>query len=203
MLYSTLLVAIVVCSMLFCMLYELLQEEAATFPGSFSVFYVKLPCAIALHLCLYPEVAKGMELMKLANMYSGYFVDYGSEISFIVGFIQVFTALLTEYINIKLLTAQHTVEHCIIHFVALEVIMEVSSLYYESLMHNKLKKIVHHTPEIRREDKIEFKNKSLYHKIARLFYKLLKLFYVSIIYYFIPFSVIYAQFGLELGSGLH
>lgn len=34
------------------------------------------------------------------------------------------------------------------HFVALEIIMEVSNLYFESLMNNKLKVIMHHPPKL-------------------------------------------------------
>jgi len=125
--------------MLGCMCYQIIYGgEERTFPHDFSVFYVKFPCAIALHFCLYPEVAKGMELMKFASNHHELFVPAGSEISFCIAFIQVFCAVLAEIINITLLTNQHTVDHCIIHFVALEVIMEVSSLYYESLLHNKL-----------------------------------------------------------------
>ena len=149
MLYSTLIVAFVVCSMLGCMVYQIVTSTSETaFPHDFSVFYVKFPCAIALHFCLYPEVAKGMELMKFANNHPELFVNGGSEISYCIAFIQVFTALVAEAINIVLLSNQHTVDHCIIHFVALEVIMEVSSLYYESLMHNKLTMVLHHPPKI-------------------------------------------------------
>jgi len=50
------------------MLYQITNEDAPnSFPHDFSVFYVKFPCAIALQFCLYPEVAKGMEMMKFAN----------------------------------------------------------------------------------------------------------------------------------------
>jgi len=105
MLYSTLIVAFVVCSMLGCMVYQILTDKAPrSFPHDFSIFYVKFPCAVALHFCLYPEVAKGMELMKFTNNHPKLFVDGGSEISFFIAFIQVFTALCAEGINITLLT---------------------------------------------------------------------------------------------------
>jgi len=69
--YSALLVAFVVISMLFCMNYAILTNENGDYTPSlshsFAVFYIKFPCAIALHFCLYPEVAKGMNLMKFAN----------------------------------------------------------------------------------------------------------------------------------------
>ena len=58
---------IVVLSMLVCMLIELLNISETEMTNSFIVFYVKLPCAIALHFTLYPEVGKGMNIMKFAN----------------------------------------------------------------------------------------------------------------------------------------
>jgi hypothetical protein len=171
-----------------------------TFPHSFSVFYVKFPCAIALHFCLYPEVAKGMELMKFTNNHAELFVPGGSEISYFIALIQVSTALLAEGINITLLTGQHTVDHSIIHFVALEVIMEVSSLYYESLLHNKLTKIVHHPPKITNFNRdIVFADRSCFHKFARVFFKIFRAFYVGVIYYYIPFVIIFTQWFLPLG----
>lgn len=88
MLYSTLIVAFVVCSMLGCMAYQMIfSEEPRTFPHDFSVFYVKFPCAVALHFVLYPEVAKGMEMMKFANNHPDLFVPSGSEISYFVALI--------------------------------------------------------------------------------------------------------------------
>lgn len=106
MLYSTLMVTIVVLSMQGCMLGEMLwgEEEEIFFTNSFLVFYVKFPCACALHFCLYPEVAKGMNMMKLANNQCDQFVPNGDKIAYLIGFIQVFTALVAEYINITLLS---------------------------------------------------------------------------------------------------
>jgi hypothetical protein len=66
------------------------------------------------------------------------FVKNGAEISYAIGLIQVLTALLCEVINIVMLSYQHYVSHAIIHFVALEVIIEVSQMYLESLMDNPL-----------------------------------------------------------------
>ena len=55
--------------------------------SSLAVLIVKLPCAIALHLSLYPEVRKGMVIMKFANNQPEQFMDSGSEISFVIGFL--------------------------------------------------------------------------------------------------------------------
>ena len=111
-----------------------------------------------------------------------------------LGLIQVLTALLCEFVNIYMLTYQHTVQHCIIHFVALEVIMEISNMYFESLKGNKLKEIMHHAPKcVKSGNQIKWEDRSLFHKVARLLYKVMRSFYVSVIFYFVPFSVLFLQ----------
>ena len=81
-----------------------------------------------------------------------------------LGLVQVTTALLCEFVNIYMLTYQHTVQHCIIHFVALEVIMEISNMYFESLKSNKLKEIMHHAPKVVIKGKdIKFSDRSFFH----------------------------------------
>ena len=111
-----------------------------------------------------------------------------------LGFLQVLTALLAEGINLYMLTYQHTVAHCIIHLIALEVIMDVSNMYFESLMSNQLKEVMHHPPKVvKKSSEIIICDRSLFHKIARVFYKLLRCFYVGFIFYYVPFVVIYLQ----------
>jgi len=100
-----------------------------------------------------------------------------------------------------MLTYQHTVAHCIIHFVALEVIMDVSNMYFESLMSNKLKEVMHHPPKNTHKGRdIKWSERSFFHKVARLFYKALRCFYVSFIFYYVPFVVIFLQWFTEKGS---
>lgn len=81
MLYTALIVQGIVFTMLACMSYGIyINEEGQTyeFSHSFTVFFVKLPCTIALHLLLYPEVAVGLDIMKFANQNPGQFVRNGS-----------------------------------------------------------------------------------------------------------------------------
>lgn len=156
------------------------------------MFFVKFPCTLALHFVLYPEVANGMNIMKFANQQPHLFVNNGSEISFFLGFSQVFSALFCESICIYLLAYQHTVQHCIVHFVALEVIMEVSNLYFESLKQNYLKKVMHHPPRGDHKGKdIQFSERTCFHKIARVIYKITRCFYVGVVFYFVPFAVMF------------
>lgn len=202
----------IVLTMLSCMVYGLYTNEAGAdyqFSHTFTVFFIKLPCSIALHLLLYPEVCIGMNVMKFANQNPNLFVKNGSEIAFLLGFLQVVMALFCESINVFLLTYQHTVDHCIIHFVALEVIMDVPNMYFEAMMDNKLKEFVHHQPRPEREKiigedgnerfqrgkDIIFSKRSCFHKFARILYKVTRGFYVGFIFYFVPVAVLFLQFA--------
>jgi len=202
MLYSSLIIAFIIVSMLSCMGYAILTNEADGYtlelPKTFPLWFVKFPCAIALHLSLYPEVAKGMNLMQFSNNQSHLFVEGGSEISFILAFVQVQTALFAEMINIWILVTQRDISNCVIYFVALHVIMEVSNLYFSSLMGNKLKKVMEKPPKIdKRGRDIQFMKRSFFHKVARVIYKAFRAYYVSVIFYFMPFSVIYLQWFMD------
>lgn len=199
-LYQCLLTHAIVIALLSCMLYAIKTDENGDYTPniahSFAVWFVKFPCTLSLHFVLYPEVANGMNIMKFTNNQPHLFVNNGSEIGFILGSIQVFTALLCEGICIYMLAYQHTVQHCIIHFVALEVIMEVGNLYFESLKENYLKNVMHHAPiaDHRGQD-IHFRERSIFHKFARVYYKVLRTFYVGVVFYFVPFSVMFIQWS--------
>lgn len=177
------------------------------------MFYIKIPCALALHLVLYPEVAKGINVMKFTNQQAELFEGNGAAIGFILGLVQVLSVIFCEIVNIYLLTYQHTVEHCIIHFVALEIIIEVSKLYLESLQGNALKQILHHPPPKRVKDgkNIVFANRTCFHKCARIIYKFVRTFYVGVVFYFVPFATLYWQWvtflpgeaGLDIANHEH
>jgi hypothetical protein len=178
------------------MLYAIITDEGGAFTplvaGNFALFYVKFPCAVALHLVLFPQVAKGMKIMKFANNQCDLFVENGAEIAYTIGLIQALTALLCEGINVIMLSYQHYVSHSIIHFVALEVVIELGEMYLESLMDNPLSQVLHHPVRIRhRGADIKFMDRSLFHKMARLTYKSLRGLYISIIFYYVPFSTIF------------
>lgn len=116
----------------------------------------------------------------------------------------MFLALVCEALNLFMLTFQSTIAHCIIHFVAFKVIVDLSNMYYESLMNNQLKSIVTHpptfTPEMTGPNKLPrpFKDKTCFHKIARLFYIVIRCSFVSLNYYFAPYVVIYWQFIVKI-----
>jgi hypothetical protein len=136
--------------MLVIVYYAIWTNEAGgytpNYAKNFPTFYVKIACVMALHFVLYPEVSKGLNIMKLANQHHYLFVEGGDKISYVLGLVQVSLALICEALNLFMLTFQSTIAHCIIHFVAFKVIVDLSNMYYESLMNNKLKSIMHSPP---------------------------------------------------------
>ena len=75
-------------------------------------------------------------------------------------------------------------------------------MYFESLKGNLLKEVLHHPPEmvICGRD-INLSDRTCFHKCARVLYKFLRCFYVSIIFYFIPFSVMFLQWTTKVPDG--
>ena len=214
MLYSNSVIALMVMSMVGCMYYHLINsaETERQFIGDFNLFLVKFPCCIALHFVLCPEVAKGMELMKFANNHPDEFVQYGSEISYMIGFIQGSIALAAEIICVTLLVNQSKVDECIIYFISLKVLIEVSAFYFESLMHVKCVKVAHSPPVITRFQNKEgkegvntiiFSERSTFHKIARIAFKVLRGGFVSIFYYYYPFFVFFGEWELPILGHSH
>jgi len=81
-------VTIIIVSMLGCMLQEISSEAGdGEFSPTFKVFMVKLPCATALHFVLFPEISKGMNLMKFANNESKQFIKKGANYAYLLGLI--------------------------------------------------------------------------------------------------------------------
>ena len=83
--------------------------------------------------------------------------------------------IAAEVLNLYMLLYQHTVEHAIIHFVALEIIVEIPHIYMGSLLDDHLKDRlfqenaslhVHHSGK-----DIEWSSRSLFNKMMRIVYK--------------------------------
>lgn len=89
MLFSTIVIVLVSTSMLVCIQIAMINNEGGEYgfgeSHNFALFFIKFPCAVALHLMLYPEVARGMIIMKYANNEPDKFVEGGSEVAFVIG----------------------------------------------------------------------------------------------------------------------
>ena len=142
-------------------------DDYAIHPSpDYSVLLAKFFSSSALHLMLYPEVARTMQLLKYIVNHQDKFANPG--IAFLVAFTSLTLNLATELVNIALLLYQHSVEHAIIHFVALEVIAEIPHIYMGSLINDKLKEIVFEEPHLhvtKRGRDIKFKDRGCLSKV--------------------------------------
>ena len=81
--------------------------------------------------------------------------------------------------------------------------MELNKIYLESLTDNTLKSMLHSHVNVEKSSKdIKFSERSCFHKFARVLYKFTRSVYVSVIFYFVPFYVLYLNFKFaEVGEG--
>ena len=80
-----------------------------------------------------------MKLMNFANNHPEKFAS--SKIAFGIGFLQVSISFATEIVNLALLNSYKTVDKCIINFVTLGVVLDLTKFYYKALGDNKLKSV--------------------------------------------------------------
>lgn len=102
-----------------------------------SLLLIKFVASVALHFMLYPEVGRTMVLLKYTNNHPEYFTH--PRIVFMVAATAHNLNFAAEILNLFMLLYQHTVMHCIIHFVAFEIIVEIPHIYMGSLLDDKLK----------------------------------------------------------------
>jgi len=141
--------------------------------SDYSLLLIKFVASCALHFMLYPEVGRTMQLVKYTLNHPGEFTH--PRIVIVVVFTAHHINLFAEFLNLFMLLYQHTVEHAIIHFVALEIIVEVPHIYMGSLLDDQLKDRlfednghlhVHHSGS-----SIKFADRDLFNKLGRVWYK--------------------------------
>jgi hypothetical protein len=168
----------------------------------FSVVLAKFICSCALHLMLYPFVERSMSHMRYVNNHPKKFTH--PNVAFAIAFSSFIINILAELINVYLLTYQHNVEHCIIHFVALEVIVEIPHILVGSLGASKLKSRIfantHSLKVTNRGRDITFKSRSCCNKISRVLYRFNRCIFVSFIFYGQPFYVMLIYFNYLEGG---
>ena len=75
--------------------------------------------------------------------------------------------------------------------------MELNKIYFESLGDPKLKQVMHCHPKVQNRGKdMHFGDRSTFHKVARIIYKVNRSLYVSIVFYFVPFFVLFLNLYL-------
>ena len=167
-----------------------------------ALLLVKVICTAALHLMLFPEIAQSMTVMK-------YIINHQSEftcpnVAFSIIFVAFFINILAELMNIYMLLYQYKVDYCIIHFVALEIIVEIPGIFMSSLIDDKLIKRVFcdHNLEIKfKGSELDFwKDRSILNKGQRIIYRVSRSIYISFIFYFCPFFGLYWYRWLKPGD---
>ena len=169
----------------------------------FSVLFAKFLASGALHMMLYPHIEKSLKWMKFVINHSEELTN--PNLCFVICLMTHFTNIGAELINIYMLAFQHSVEHCIIHFVALEVIVEIPHIFMHSLIDDKLKERIfqnnHAIKIMRKGSEIDFwQDRCITNKLMRVIYKFNRLIYVSCIFYFQPFMVIFVYSYIEAGK---
>ena len=158
-----------------------------------ALLLVKVICTAALHLMLFPEIAQSMTVMKYIINHQGEFTN--PHVAFFISFVANSINILAELMNIYMLLYQYKVDYCIIHFVALEIIVEIPGIFMSSLIDDKLTTRVFgdHSLEIKYKGaEIDFwKDRSLFNKGQRCIYRVYRSLYVSTIFYFCPFFGVY------------
>ena len=179
--------ALVQFGMIGTILVALFDDQYDLHPNTeFSIVLAKFICSCALHLFLCPHVERSMTFMKFVNNHSEQFTN--EFIAYSVAFISFWINIMAEVINLYLLTYQHNVEHCIIHFVALEVIVEIPHILMGSLTNDKLKsriwKKFHNLQVTNKGRDFVFSKRGLVNKMGRVLYRMARGFYVSVLFYF-------------------
>lgn len=152
----------------------------------YSLLLVKFVSSCALHMMLYPFVGRSMMLMKYVLNHPEYFTH--PNIAFCVPFIDLNLNIAAEFLNLFMLLYQHTVEHAIIHFVALEIIVEIPHIYMHSLLDDQLKERIfkdNHALHVHNKaSDIPWNSRSGSNKAGKCMYRLYRALYVAIIFYF-------------------
>ena len=142
--------------------------------------------------------------MKYAHKREEKFVTSGAFLSFMIGLIHSLIAIACEAISIYIIVSLSEVEEIIDYFIALKVVVLLPEIYREACC-KELSEIVMEEAKLKyNEDheadkKMKFtkqmwKTKGCKYRVARTVYRLLRGFYVSVVFYFVPFSVIFLNF---------
>ena len=176
-----------------------------TASDNFDLFFIKVVMTSALHMLIYPEIAHCLEIFKYTVNQTDLF---DPSCRGTVQFVAMFSLLINfagELINVYNLMMQHTIDHTIIHAVALYIIIELPKIYMRSLGQDKLKHRIFQTPLVvqKRGSEIKFRDRPFKNKVYRSFYRICRILYSSVIFYFEPFFALILYRNLSYSSGHH
>ena len=110
-------------------------------------------------------------------------------------------ALLTEIINLILITGQKSVIDCIMNFVALKVISEIDDIYLGAMRDPILESIASDnggdwTPKVI-YGWVPFEERTIVNKLLFVLLKINKLIYNGFYFYFFPFTVLVLNYASQ------
>lgn len=199
--YMMIFIFLIQFAMIFCMTVNLFRDNSEFKWGAddyWYVFFARFTCAVALHIKITPIARKGIKLFNFCNNQAEYFTN--ESIPAACGLLQVVTSFAAELLNVTMLLGRHTVEKCIIDFVALVIVVDITQLYFSVMSSGSqggldFKTFVS-TPVIKRNmsSEMKFSDRSCCQKIYRVLYKINRAIFVSVFFYFMPFMVIVLPF---------
>lgn len=104
------------------------------------VMFCRFICGTILHLSLLDEVTMGLSNMKFALNHSYLFQSYVK--AWTVGFLQSFTVIIVEIVNIEIILTSLTPLDIVYNFIALAVIAEFDDFVYAALRNEPMKLLV-------------------------------------------------------------
>ena len=199
--FTAMMVMIVQGLLVYALFLQILSEVNNFIPAddqTFQLFLAKFLTTIALHLSIYSEYSSGMNIMKFVNNHPHSFdMD---KLAFALGAVQFLFAIVYELCNIIVLFSRVTVYFAISSYVALEILFLMQKMYFNKNILgdrlNLLKDVMLdcNAPRItQRSFNTFFKERSMFHKVARINYKFLRGIYVSVVFYFVPFMFLFIE----------
>ena len=190
-------------TMLLCMTVNLLRDVALADDKSefvwgsdkyWYVYFARFTCAVALHIKITPITRKGIKLFNFCNNQAEHFAN--ELIPVTCGLLQVLTSYLAAGLSVYMLCGRKSVEKCIIDFVALVIIVDITQLYYATMSGGSQggldfkqfisKPVIKHNMS----SDLYMHQRSCCQKMFRIWYKLWRAVFVSVFFYFMPFAVI-------------
>lgn len=89
---------------------------------------VRFICGLILHLALFEEFARALNLMKFAMNHEDVFDSPGA--AFAVAFLQALITFLVESLNIMVILMSNSVNEVVMNFVALAIIADFDDFIY-------------------------------------------------------------------------
>lgn len=118
-------------------------ETIALYPSNYCVIISRFVCSIVLHMQQQNKLRLGLQKMKFAINHSYKFKPgLGYAVAFISGFMQTTMIMCVEIVNIFSILQYQDTMNVVIIFLALAIVSDFDSFFYEALGDNKDKDLI-------------------------------------------------------------